>query len=147
MVVQTQEAILLTGAGFTHNFGGYLAKDMWAEIFNHKAVQRHPRLQEAMRTGEVAFDFEGVYDKVLNGNFSREEKDSIVEAVISAYDDLDEVIRGFRQTPHSISLNSVAKFIEQFAGTPENPGYMFTLNKTYLWNNACRLRGFLSCRA
>src|SRR3990172_8999185 len=29
------ETVLLTGAGFTHNFGGFLAADMWDEIHNN----------------------------------------------------------------------------------------------------------------
>lgn len=121
--------ILLTGAGFTHNFGGYLAKDMWAEIFNHEAVQKYPRLQETMRTGEVAFNFEGVYDKVLYGKFSGDEKTAISEAVISAFQNLDDIVRGFRESVNRISLNSLARFIERFAGTLRNPGYFFTLNQ------------------
>jgi hypothetical protein len=32
------ENILLTGAGFTYNFGGFLAERMWAEIF--RSVKR-----------------------------------------------------------------------------------------------------------
>lgn len=30
------ENILLLGAGFTKNFGGLLASEMWAEIFNNE---------------------------------------------------------------------------------------------------------------
>lgn len=26
--------LLLTGAGFTKNFGGYLGEEMWAKVFN-----------------------------------------------------------------------------------------------------------------
>jgi hypothetical protein len=36
MNIQSSENILLTGAGFTKNFGGLLASEMWAEIFNHE---------------------------------------------------------------------------------------------------------------
>ena len=129
MAIRTPEAMLLTGAGFTHNFGGYLANDMWAEIFNHKAVQRHRCLREEMYSPADLFDFEDVYDRVLHGTFSNEEKDSMVEAVVSVYGDLDKIIREFWQTSYSISLNSLAQFIERFADTPRNPGYFFTLNQ------------------
>ena len=107
MAIRTPEAMLLTGAGFTHNFGGYLANDMWAEIFNHKAVQRHRCLREEMYSPVDLFDFEDVYDRVLHGTFSNEEKDSMVEAVVSVYGDLDKIIREFWQTSYSISLLKV----------------------------------------
>ena len=32
-------SILMTGAGFTKNFGGFLANEMWAKIFNCHEVQ------------------------------------------------------------------------------------------------------------
>jgi len=124
--------ILLTGAGFTNDFGGYLAKDMWSEIFNQKTVQAIPRLQEAMRHGEGAFNFEEVYDKVVYGDFSEPEKAEMAQAVRNAYGTLDEIIRAFRQTPTSISLNHLARFIERFSGTRDDPGLFFTLNQDLL---------------
>ena len=32
-------AVLLTGAGFTKTFGGYLASEMWATILNQPEIQ------------------------------------------------------------------------------------------------------------
>jgi hypothetical protein len=34
MTTEIREPVLLTGAGFTRNFGGFLADQMWARIFN-----------------------------------------------------------------------------------------------------------------
>jgi len=36
------EHILFTGAGFTKNFGGLLAKEMWSKLFNNSKVQSYP---------------------------------------------------------------------------------------------------------
>jgi len=33
------KTILLTGAGFTKNFGGFIASEMWAKIFNCRELQ------------------------------------------------------------------------------------------------------------
>jgi hypothetical protein len=132
MPIQSLDTVLLLGAGFTHNFGGYLAKDMWAVIFNHDAIQRHPRLQEAMRAGDFAFDFEGVYDKVLTGDFSPEEKRSIVQAVEAAYGDLDEVIRSLDEASSPVSLPHLVDFIQRFAGPPGRLGLIFSLNQDLL---------------
>src|SRR5947208_735516 len=37
--------VLLTGAGFSRNWGGRLAREMWEEIFSNPAVQRRPSLR------------------------------------------------------------------------------------------------------
>lgn len=82
-----------------------------------------------MHYGDAAFDFEGDYDTVMSGDFTDQLKGSMVEAVRSVYADLDDIIRRFHQTPQSISLTGVAKFLERFAGPRGNPGYIFTLNQ------------------
>ena len=41
MAMQIREPVLLTGAGFTRNFGGFLANQMWDKIFNHEQVQKN----------------------------------------------------------------------------------------------------------
>ena len=132
MIREQPTPILLTGAGFSHDFGGHLAKDMWSEIFNQRIIQAIPRLQEAMRVGEAAIDFEAVYDKVMYRDFSEAEKAEMAQAVRNAYGTLDEIIRSFRETPTSISLNQLARFIERFSGTRDDPGLFFTLNQDLL---------------
>lgn len=130
MVNKQPNSILLTGAGFTHNLGGYLASDLWAQIFNHRAVQRFPEVRKAMQEDEVRFNFEEIYDRVTYGeHFTAEQKEAMAEAVRSAYRDLDDIIRGFRETDRSMSFNAVARFVERFAGTQKNPGFVFTLNQ------------------
>ncbi|KAF5421924.1 MAG: hypothetical protein C5S44_05655 [Candidatus Methanocomedens sp.] len=46
MNIQSSKHVLLTGAGFTKNFGTPLASEMWAEIFNHKKIQAQPKIKE-----------------------------------------------------------------------------------------------------
>jgi hypothetical protein len=58
MAMQIREPILLTGAGFTRNFGGFLANQMWDKIFNREQVQNHPSLVNLLKDN---FDFESVY--------------------------------------------------------------------------------------
>jgi len=136
-------AILLTGAGFTHNFGSYLARDMWAQIFNHEAVQKHSSVQRAMRNSD-SFNFEAAYDDILYGDFREEEKTAIVEGLSAAFANLDEIVTEFNDTPSSIPLNSLARFIERFAGTPGNPGYIFTLNQDLFMERQVPFDGVLT---
>ena len=57
--------VLLTSAGFTYHFGGFLAKEMWALIFNNPDIGEHPQLKELLRND---FDYESIYYKVIEGN-------------------------------------------------------------------------------
>jgi hypothetical protein len=53
--------LLLTGAGFTKTFGGYLASEMWATILNQPEVQNSPELLKGMRDLEN-LDYEMYYE-------------------------------------------------------------------------------------
>ena len=53
MNIQSSKHVLLTGAGFTKNFGTPLASEMWAEIFNHKKIQAHPKIKKLMLDEKV----------------------------------------------------------------------------------------------
>jgi hypothetical protein len=55
---EINKAVLLTGAGFTHNFGGFLANEMWAVIFNSPEIGKDPRLNELLQSD---FDDESIY--------------------------------------------------------------------------------------
>ena len=48
MDIKSKELILLTGAGFTKNFGGFLANEMWSKIHNHPMVQSKPKLKQLL---------------------------------------------------------------------------------------------------
>jgi hypothetical protein len=40
--------ILLTGAGFSKNWGGYLAREVWERLLGHHAVRSDPVLRNAL---------------------------------------------------------------------------------------------------
>lgn len=66
MNIEVHNPILLTGAGFTHNFGGFLANEMWALIFNSPDVQKRPSLASLLRKD---FDYESVYQSVMYSKY------------------------------------------------------------------------------
>ena len=45
----TRTKILLTGAGFTHNFGLPLARHVWGMIFNDPNIQKAKQIREIFR--------------------------------------------------------------------------------------------------
>lgn len=117
MDIQCSENVLLLGAGFTKNFGGLLANEMWAEIFNHEKIQGQPRLRTLMLND---FDYESVFYSVLEGFrdeeglignqnepivFKEEEIDAMREAITSAYMYIDEILREHVKNPLPIELD------------------------------------------
>jgi hypothetical protein len=141
MKVDRQERILLTGAGFTKNFGGPLAKEMWNIVFNNPVLDEAPDVRDILRRD---FDFESVYDDVMRGanpqffategapTWERQQR-AFGKAVDEAYEYIDEKVRSFsfrQDAPYPVNIYKVQEFISRFAGTSNSsPGYFFTLNQ------------------
>lgn len=124
-----RKRILLTGAGFTKNFGGFLAKEMWSKIFNHNLVQGHQNLKNLLWND---WDYESIYHQVLSGEFSIQEKEDISAAILEAYAGLDDVVRNWTFSggaPYPVNIYGVNRFIERFAGGNKEIGLFFTLNQ------------------
>ena len=84
------KTVLLTGAGFTKNFGGFLGSEMWAIILNQKEVTNSPRLRNALLED---LNYETVYDTILySDQFETREKLTFLSATIKAYVELHENI-------------------------------------------------------
>jgi len=121
--------ILLTGAGFTKNFGGLLASEMWSKIFNHPQIQSQPRLRKLLLHD---YDYESIYYKVINGPYEESEKNIISETILETYKILDEIIRTWMFTndsPYPVNKYEVNKFIESFNYIKEEISFFFTLNQ------------------
>jgi hypothetical protein len=95
MADQIAQKVLLTGAGFTHNFGTPLASGMWSEILNNRRVRETPSVRDRLLAN---FDFEAVYNVIVTGQFTDEEKAVITEAVAAAYAKSDDILMAHR--PH-----------------------------------------------
>jgi len=119
----TKKHILLTGAGFTKNFGAPLARELWNTIAGHPYIKDHDRVRSALLAD---FDFESVYHRIMTGDFSADEKTALARSVKSAYLDLDAIIE-----PHPGFLNmyGVRDLIRSFSGQKGAPGFVFTLNQ------------------
>jgi len=128
MNIQSSENILLTGAGFTKNFGGLLASEMWAEIFNHEKIQAQPKIKELMSDD---FDYESIYDSIMEGSYTDKEKEAIGDAVESAYEYIDSILRQLIIShPNPIELYIVNELISRFRETATRKySFIFTLNQ------------------
>jgi len=107
MVKEISKNILLTGAGFTKNFGGLLASEMWSKIFNHEQVQSMTRLKDLLVDD---FDYESIYYKVINGSYEDDERDAISVAIFQAYKTLDDIVRQWffdSNSPYPVNIYEV----------------------------------------
>jgi hypothetical protein len=108
------KTVLLTGAGFTANFGGYLAEEMWSLIFSHPKVQKRPLVKQLM-LGD--FNYESAYYKILHeGTWSSNDQAAILDATRNAYDRLDKAIRQLVDNDQRNQLGlQIYRFLDQFA--------------------------------
>jgi len=132
-MINFKKTILLTGAGFSKNFGGYLGREMWAKIFNNPELEKLPTsIKDKLRKN---FDFESVYAEVLKDpDLEDIEKKNFENVVIASYDDMDKMLGQYTQTgddPYQINFHEVSKLLGLFAGTGGNGdiGVHFTLNQ------------------
>ena len=122
------KTILLTGAGFSCDFGGFLRKDMWSKIFNNQSINNYPRIKE-LASKIRDNDYESIYIDVHEGSFSSGEKRALDDAFMNAYRLLDEEIRKSfnRNVPRDVRM-----LIERFSKRWEGGEYFFTLNQDLL---------------
>ncbi len=134
--MQVNRHILLTGAGFTKNFGGFLADEMWAHIFNDPLVQSSKKLREKMLREERLFpdfDYERAYEDIVNAKDSGPEAENFTRALINAYKKIDQAIINWSEPgPRSKTLRNLGAFIKLFKGENGRTGFFFTLNQDWL---------------
>jgi hypothetical protein len=112
---QVKSVVLLTGAGFSKPFGGYLASEMWAIIFNQLKSLDSQNLRTLLR-GEL--NYERAYDVVMSGGlYSPTEKSAFTKGLIDAYRELDQSICA-HLTNNRLQIQSIRYFIERFAVNP-----------------------------
>lgn len=124
--------ILLTGAGFTRNFGGPLADDVWASIVSHPKVQRDAALRRYLLA--EGMDFESVWHVVqYDSAWQKSARDALTVAVTEVFEEIDrtrfvEMIGPGR--PYPIEFTTLQRqLIGRFEGDPTTPGLFFTLNQ------------------
>ena len=128
--IRVKNRIILTGAGFTKNFGGFLANEMWSHIFNNPHIQNSSILRSELQNN---FDFESVYSNIIdNPRIQDSEKEKIKEAVLGAYTKLDNAIKGWKfnsDGPYPVNRYGLAKLLGLFNGGGDEQGFFFTLNQ------------------
>jgi hypothetical protein len=128
MAPQKSKNILLTGAGFTKNFGGFVATEIWEKVFNCSEVQDSPVLIDILRND---FDYESVYHKIFDGDYSNEIKDAINSAMLLAYRKLDKIGQDYipaTDKSRSHILSGATKIVDLLSQNNQKT-FFFTLNQ------------------
>ena len=102
--------ILLTGAGFTHNLGGFLANTMWSEISNR--LHRHNNLQYDTLLNDYSlsydYDYEELYQKIVYGKeYDENQKSDFIQCFKEVYEALDNelwAVTGIYKTAKYVSM-------------------------------------------
>jgi len=132
-IIDTQNVIFLTGAGFSANFDGFLAKDMAAKIFNSGILSGEQNVKYTIRESR---DYEDAYSEIMTRNdFSNLEKEKMRKAVLDIYKRLDETLRKWVFNNDNPTAFDVYKFNSDLLGLLQykpGGGFFFTLNQDLL---------------
>ncbi len=119
---------LLIGAGFSKNFGGCLASEMWAAIYNQREIQRAPALRLRMLQNPSYEDL--FHELVVKRPATDPERQIFQKAVTNAMNVLDETLSRL-SFQHRIDYGAMNKqMITRFCGKDDmHPGFIFSLNQ------------------
>jgi hypothetical protein len=119
--------ILLTGAGFTRNFGGLLASEMADSIYNSNYLRGFPEIKKILHN---ISNYEEFYEKVIIGDYSPQQKDAVVSALSEAYERIDKAVREWSYlSDGQVNIYGVRRLLGRFAGEANQCGFFFTLNQ------------------
>ncbi|HVF61527.1 MAG TPA: hypothetical protein VNJ70_17090 [Thermoanaerobaculia bacterium] len=95
MTVTAADHVLLTGAGFTHNFGAPLAEGIWSLILGHPAI-KSTRLRDLLLND---LDYESAYHIVMSSaDYVNDDREAMQQAVSAAYEYIDEIVKSWTPT-------------------------------------------------
>jgi len=128
------ENVLLTGAGFTKDFGGYLAGEMWSVIFNRTEIQEYPALRRKMLE-DRELNFERIYSDVIrpDSSYADNERTALTKAVRAAYGQMDDNICEYKNKQKASALFQIfiSRF-DSFVSRANAKRFFFSLNQDLL---------------
>jgi SIR2-like protein len=123
------QRILLTGAGFSRNWGGYLAREVWELLLGHPAVRADPRLRASLL--EAPENFERAL-AIVRGSYP-EGAAMFENALLDVFVDQDESERADYFT---INEGRFRGFLDAFR-SPDGTAQLFTLNQDLFLERRC----------
>lgn len=128
MIPSFSKHTLLTGAGWSHNWGGRLASEVWQSLIGHTIVKRNEPLRK-MLLDEPSF--EAALAKTYAAPFADRDRQKLENAILDTFISMDREIGRPDHDPW-INIYKVQEFLFSFWGHPNDhneAGYLFTLNQ------------------
>ena len=130
MEIPSGNALVLTGAGFSKNFGGFLGAEMWSQIFNNRQIQADPDLRGILNDD---YDYESVYSKVLDSKLPEEKKLVMRDVVLDAYRRLDDSLKNWvfnDSSSYPVNPYLLSEMLGKFHSRAHPAkAFLFTLNQ------------------
>jgi hypothetical protein len=133
---------ILTGAGWTRNWGGRLAAELWQDLIGHKAIQDNSRLRDLL-LDETSF--ETALGLVQTEPFTTADRQTFEGALLDAFIAMDREVARHDRDPW-INIYKVQELPFRFCGRRGpgiTAGYFFTLNQD-LWPERYLFNGDVS---
>jgi hypothetical protein len=137
MIGKFSKRVLLTGAGWSRNWDGLLASEIWNSLIGHGAVLSNARLRDLLLAEP---SFEAALGRTHFPPFTDADRHALEQAVIDIFVAMDRAIGG----PHDPWINTykVQELMFRFwgrSGEGNSAGYIFTTNQDlfperFLWN-------------
>ncbi len=120
--------VLLTGAGWSRNWGGRLASEIWQAIMSRPVVQSNSRLSDLL-LDEPSFEL--ALAKTHAPPFTTGDRQDFERALLEVFISMDREIARPDHDPW-INIYKVQELLFRFWGHRNqsiNTGYLFTLNQ------------------
>ncbi len=148
MNLQYRKNLLLLGAGFTANFGGFLATEMCAKIFSNPDLDNLAELKKIFRDEKNKFDFENIFSIVMhNTEYSAEDKNKFEKIIVETYIAMQQVIQqGDKQINdlYGVNQEKLKEFVSLFLFKDDQAGACFSLNQDLFFEQKFEWQPFIS---
>lgn len=120
--------LLLTGAGFSQNWGGYLAREIWSLILGNPKIRTRKRIDQLLH-GQMNFEEALAEAEVTKKDeYSDQDRNVLRSAIMDAFEVQDTRMR--KQDNHGL-VNALWGLVKTFARGPGTT-CLFTLNQDLL---------------
>ncbi|MFA5829459.1 MAG: hypothetical protein WC843_03115 [Candidatus Gracilibacteria bacterium] len=135
--------ILLTGAGYTANYGGFLASDMYEKIFNNSRINSLSDIARGIISNSDDLDYEGIYSEIdASNDINPKDKTIARELVIDAYKALDKELKSDFNKAGGTYSKVGRTLIQRIIGRGSQKGFFFTLNQDLLHESRSGMKAY-----
>lgn len=129
MLGRFSKRVLLTGAGWSRNWGARLATEVWEALVGHHAVRRNDRLRALLLDEQR---FEVALARASVPPFTAEDRAALEHAVIDIFIGMDrDIARVQNDGPNVGRVQELVFRVAGRQGADNDTGYIFTLNQDF----------------